>query len=183
MTTGKTTALTRRTFVGKVMPLLFSMLSRLIIALLPRRKHLLISWLQSHLQWFWSPKSKVSVSIVSPPICHEVMGPDVMILVFWMFSFKPVFSFSSFTFIKRLFSSSLSTIRLVSSAYLRLLIFLLAILIPDISQYVYLFTINGLLDCFYFLTIMNNIQVQIFMYRYVFWSWVHTHEYVCWVVW
>ena len=64
------------------------------------------------------------------PICHEVMEPNVMILVFWMWSFKPVFSLSSFTF-KRLFSSSsLSAIREVSSAYLRLLIFLLAILIP-----------------------------------------------------
>ena len=67
----------------------------------------------------------------SPSICHEVMGPDVMIFVFWMLSFKPTFSVSSFTFIKRLFSSSLlSAIRLVSSAYLRLLIFLPAILIP-----------------------------------------------------
>ena len=67
----------------------------------------------------------------SPSICHEVMGPDAMILVFWMLSFKPTFSLSSFTFIKRLFSSSsLSAIRVVSSAYLRLLIFLLAVLIP-----------------------------------------------------
>ena len=65
-----------------------------------------------------------------PSICHEVMGLDAMILVFWMLSFKPMFSLSSFTFIKRLFSSSLSAIRVVSSAYLRLLIFLLAILIP-----------------------------------------------------
>ena len=71
------------------------------------------------------------VSIVSPSICHEVMGPDAMILVFWTFSFKPTFSLTSFTFIKRLFSSSsLSVIRVVSSAYLRLLIFLPAILIP-----------------------------------------------------
>ena len=68
---------------------------------------------------------------VSPSICHEVMGPDAMILVFWMLSFKPTFSLSSFTFIKRLFSSSsLSAISVVSSAYLRLLIFLPAILIP-----------------------------------------------------
>ena len=81
MTTGKTIALTRWTFVSNVMSL-FNMLSSLVIAFLPRSKHLLISWLQSHLQGFWSPKSKVSVSIVSPPICHEVMGPDVMILVF-----------------------------------------------------------------------------------------------------
>ena len=67
----------------------------------------------------------------SPSTCHEVMGLDAMILVFWMLSFKPAFSLSSFTFIKRLFSpSSLSAIRVVSSAYLRLLIFLPAILIP-----------------------------------------------------
>ena len=72
-----------------------------------------------------------TVSTVSPSISHEVMGPDAMILVFWMLSFKPTFSLSSFTFLKRLFSSSsLSAIRVVSSAYLRLLIFLLAILIP-----------------------------------------------------
>ena len=65
-----------------------------------------------------------------PSISHEVMGPDAMIFVFWRLSFKPTFSLSTFTFIKRLPSSSLSAIRVVSSAYLRLLIFLLAILIP-----------------------------------------------------
>ena len=76
-------------------------------------------------------QSNVTVSIVSPSICHEVMGPDAMISVFWMLSFKPVFSLYSFTFIKRLLSSSsLSAIRVVSSAYLRLLTFLPAILIP-----------------------------------------------------
>ena len=73
----------------------------------------------------------VTVSIVSPSVCHRVMGPDAMILVFWMLSFKLAFSLSSFTFIERLFSSSsLSAIRVVSSAYLRLLTFLLEILIP-----------------------------------------------------
>ena len=72
-----------------------------------------------------------TVSTVSPSISHEVMGPDAMILVFWMLNFKPTFSLSSVTFIKRLFSSSsLSAIRVVSSAYLRLFIFLLAILTP-----------------------------------------------------
>ena len=72
-----------------------------------------------------------TVSTVFPSICPEVMEPDAMILVFWMLSFKPAFSLSSFTYIKSLFSSStLSAIRVVSSAYLRLLIFLLAILIP-----------------------------------------------------
>ena len=73
----------------------------------------------------------VTVSVVSPSVCHEVMGPDAMILVFLILSFKPAFSLFSSTLIKRLFSfSSLSAIRVVSSAYLRLLIFLLAILIP-----------------------------------------------------
>ena len=133
MTTGKTIASTRRTFVGKVMSLLLNMLSRLVITFLPRSKHLLISWLNHHLQWFWSPPKIKSdtVSTVSPSLCHEVMGPDAMIFIFWMLSFKPTFPLSTFTFIKRLYSSSsLSAIRVVSSAYLRLLIFLLAILIP-----------------------------------------------------
>ena len=133
MTTGKTIALTRQTYVGKVMSLLFNMLSRLVLAFLPRSKCLLISWLQSPSALLLeSPKIKsVTVSIVSPSICHEVMGPDAMILVFWMLSSKPAFSLSSFIYIKRLFSSSsLSSIRVVSSVYLRLLIFLLAILIP-----------------------------------------------------
>ena len=84
MTTGKTTALTRRTFVGKVMSLLFNMLSRLVIAFLPRRKRLLISWLQSPSAVILEPprKKSVTVSTVSPSICYEVMGPDAMILVF-----------------------------------------------------------------------------------------------------
>ena len=109
------------------------MLSRLVIAFLPRSKHLLISWLQSPHAVILEPKKikTVTVSIVSPSICYEVMGPDAMILVFWMLSFKPTFSLSSFTFIKRLFSSSsLSSIRVVSSAHLKILVFLPAILIP-----------------------------------------------------
>ena len=133
MTTGKTIVLTRQAFVGKVMSLLFNMQSRLVITFLPRRKCLLISWLQSPSVVILKPKKikPVMISIVSPSICHEVMGWDAMILVFWMFSFKPAFSLSSFTFIKRVFSSSsLSAIRVVSSAYLRLLIFLQAIMIP-----------------------------------------------------
>ena len=132
-TTGKTIALTRQTFVGKVTSLLFNMLSRLVIAFLPKSKHLFISWLQSPSAVILEPKKmkSVTVSIVFPSICQEMMGPDAMILVFWMLSFKPTFSLSSFTFMKRLFSSSLfSAIRVVSSAYLSLLIFLLAILIP-----------------------------------------------------
>ena len=133
VTTGKTIALTRRTFVGKVMSLLFNMLSKLVVIFLPRSKRLLISWLQSPSAVILEPKKIKSdtVSTVSPSISHEVMGPDAMIFVFWMLSFlKPTFSLYFFTFIKRLFSSSsLSAIRVVSSAYLRLLIFLLAILI------------------------------------------------------
>ena len=130
MTTGKTIALTKWTFVGKVMSLLFNMLSSLIITLLPRSKHLLISELQSPSAVILEPR-KIKSATVSPSICHKVMGPVAMILVFWMLSFKSIFSLSSFTFIKRLFSSSsLSAIRLESSAYLRLLIFLQAILIP-----------------------------------------------------
>ena len=130
MTTGKTIALTRQTFVSKVMSLLFNMLSRLVIAFLPRSKCLFISWLRSPSAVILeSPKIKSAT--VSPSICHEVMGLDAMILVFRMLSFKPTFSLSSFTFIKSLFSSSsLSSIRMMSFAYLRLLIFLPAILIP-----------------------------------------------------
>ena len=80
---------------------------------------------------FGAQKHKsATVSAVSPSICHEVMGPDAMIFVFWMLSYKPTFSLSSFTFIKRIFSSSLSAIRVMSSVYLRLLIFLRADLIP-----------------------------------------------------
>ena len=76
MTTGKTIALTRWTFVGKVIALLFNMLSRLVIDFLPRSKHLLISWPQSPSAVLLEPKKKsVTVSTVSPSICHEVMGP------------------------------------------------------------------------------------------------------------
>ena len=94
-------ALTRWTFVGKVMFLLFNMLSRLVITFLPRSKCLFISWLQSPSAVILEPPKikSVTVSIVSPSICHEVMGPDTMILVFWMLNFKPFFSLSSFTFI------------------------------------------------------------------------------------
>ena len=122
----------RRTSLHKVMSMFFNMLSRLVITFLPRSKHLLISWLQSPSAVILEPRKIKSdnVSTVSPSISHEVMGPDAMILVSWMLSFQPTFSYSSFTFIKRLFSSSLSFIRVVSSAYLRLLIFLLENLIP-----------------------------------------------------
>ena len=84
MTTGKTIALTRQTFVGKVMSLLFNMLSRLVITFLPRSKHLFISWLQLLSAVILEPpKIKyLIVSTVSPSSCHEVTGPDAMILVF-----------------------------------------------------------------------------------------------------
>ena len=121
MTTGKTIALTRQIFADKVMSLL---LNRLVITFLLRNKHLLISWLQSPSAVILKCNKikSITVPIVSPSICHKLMGPDAMILVFWMLSFQPTFhsplSFSSFSFIKRLFSSSsLSAIKVVSSAY------------------------------------------------------------------
>ena len=129
MTTGKTRALTRRTFVGKVISLLLNIPSRLVITFFPRSKRLLTSWLQSPSAVILE-HPKIKSDTVSPSICHEAMEPDAMIFIYGMLSFKPAFSLSSFTFIKRLFSScSLSAIRVVSSAYLKLLIFVPAILI------------------------------------------------------
>ena len=133
MTIGKTTALTIWTFVSKVMSLLFNMLSRFAIAFLPRSKHLLISWLHSpSAVIFGAQENKIChcfhcFSIYLPwsdgTGCHDIS--------FWIFNFKPAFSLSSFTLIKRLYSSSsLSAIRMVSFAYLRLLVFLPATLIP-----------------------------------------------------
>ena len=97
----KTIAFTRQTFVG-------NMLSRLVIAFIPRSKRLLILWLQSPSAMTSEPKKikSATVSIFPPSICHKVMGLDAMILVFWVLSFKPAFPLSSFTFIKRFFSSS-----------------------------------------------------------------------------
>ena len=94
------------TFVDKVMSLLFNMLSIFLIAFLLRSKHLLIVWLRSSSAVILQPKKikPVTVSIVSPSIFHEVMGLDAMIFIF-EYCFKPTFSLSSFTFIKRLFSS------------------------------------------------------------------------------
>ena len=94
--TGKTIDLTRRTFVDKVMSLIFNMLSRLVITFLPRSKHLLISWLQPSSAVILEPRKikSATVSTVSPSICHEVMGPGAMILVFSMLSFKPGFKAS-----------------------------------------------------------------------------------------
>ena len=93
VTIGKTIALTRWLFVVKVMSRLFNMLSRLVLAFLPRSKHLWISWLQLPSAVILEPKKikSITVSIVTSSIWHEEMGPDAMILVFWMFSFKPTF--------------------------------------------------------------------------------------------
>ena len=125
-------ALTIWTFAGKVVSLLFHILSRFVIGFLPRTKCLLILWLQSSYTVNFKPKKikSVTASTLSPFICQEVMGPDAMIFVFQILSFKPAFSLSSFTFIKRFFSSSLlSAFKVVLSAYLRLLIFLPEILV------------------------------------------------------
>ena len=101
ITTGKNITLTRWTFVGKVMSLLFNMLSRLVIDFVPRNKCLLISWLQSRSAVILEPP-KIKYLTVSPSISHEVMGPDAMILVFWILNFGPTFSLSSFCHIEHL---------------------------------------------------------------------------------
>ena len=113
MTTGKTTALTTQTFVGKVMSLPFNGLFRFVIGFLPRSKHLLISWLHSPSAVILEPPKikSITLSTVFPSICHEVMGPDAMILVFLMLNFKSAFSLS--------FSSS-SRDSLVPLRYLQL---------------------------------------------------------------
>ena len=127
MTTGKTIALTRRTSVGKVMSLLDVKVDHSFSS----KERLLISWLQppSAMTLETLKIKSLTVSVVPPSICHEMMGPNAMILVFWMLRFKPTSPLSSCAFTKRLFSYSLSALRVVSSAYLRLLIFLPAILI------------------------------------------------------
>ena len=111
------------------------MLSSLVIVFLPRSKCLLISWLQLPSAVILEPKKikSLTVSVVSPFICHEVVGPDAMIFVVWMLSVKPAFSVSSF--IKRVLSFTLlSAVKVVSSAYLRLLISLPEILIPGCAS-------------------------------------------------
>ena len=107
MTTGKTKALTRRTFVGKIMSLLFNILCRFVIAFLPRSNHLLISWLQSPSAVILEPK-KIKSDTVSlfAHLFPMKWWDGIHDLSFWMLSFKPAFSLSSFTFFKRLFSSS-----------------------------------------------------------------------------
>jgi len=98
MTTGKIIALTRWTFVSKVTSLPFNTLSRFVIAFLSRSRHLVIPWLKSLPAVILEPKKRkfVTVSVVSPSICHEVVGPDAMIFVFWMLCSKPTFPLSSF---------------------------------------------------------------------------------------
>ena len=133
LTTGKTIALTRWTFVSKVMSLLFNTLSRFVTAFLPRSNSL-FNFMPTVTIYtdFGAQENKVCHCChCFPPICHEVMGSVAIIFIIWMLSFKPVFPFSFCTFIKRLFSSSsFSAIKVVSSAYQRLLIYLLAIVIP-----------------------------------------------------
>ena len=132
MTTGKIIALTRWTFVGKVMPLLFNKVSSFVTTFLPRSKHLSTSWLQSLSALILEPKKikSVTVSTFSSSICHKVMGLDAMILAFLMLSLSQPFH-SLFHPRKRFFSSSsLSVTREVLSAYLRLLLFLQVILTP-----------------------------------------------------
>ena len=119
-----------------MMSLLFNILSRFVRAFLPRSYRLLISWLQSPSAVILEPKKRESViaSTFPPSVCHEVMGLDTMIFVclfVLIFSFNPALSLSSCTLIRRLFSPSLfSAITVVSSAYLRLLMFLPPVLIP-----------------------------------------------------
>ena len=135
MTSGKTIALTIQNFVSKVICL--NILSKFVIAFLPRSKHLLISWLQSPSTVIMEPKKIRSVTAfhISPiylPWSDEIKCHELWFFfwnfVFWMLSFKPAFWLSSFTLIKKLFSSSsLSAIGVTSSAYLRLFIFLQAI--------------------------------------------------------
>ena len=132
MTAGKTTAVITWTFVGKVVSLLSNILSKFVTVFLPRSNRLLISWLQSPSTVIFKAKKRKEIchyfSFI-PSICHESMGPDPYLSL--IFTFKLVLSLSSFALIKKLFSSSLlSAIRVVSSTYLRLLMFLPHILIP-----------------------------------------------------
>ena len=131
MITGKTIILNRWPFIGKVMSLLFNMLSRLVITFLQKSKYLLISWLQSPSAEILEPKKikSVIVSIASPCTCHEVMGPDAMILVFWMLYSNQLFH--SPLLLSSRGSSSLSALRLISS-------FLLVL--NNIPPFIYPFT-------------------------------------------
>ena len=118
-TNGKIIALTIWSFISKMLSMLFNTLSRFVIAIIPRSKCLLILWLQWPSALILEPKKVKSdtVSTFSPSVCHEVMGLDAMFFVFWMLNFKPAFTLSSVTFFKRLFSSSLSAVKVISSVY------------------------------------------------------------------
>ena len=144
MTTGKTIALTIWTLVSKVMSWLFKHCLRFVIAFLPRSNCLLILSLYSPSTMTLELKKRKAFAAFtfSPSTCHEVMGPDAMILVvffffFLIFSFKQTFLLFSFTLIKRFFSSSSLSVRVASSTYLRLLIYLLAIFI-DLIFYIFI---------------------------------------------
>ena len=131
MTTGKTIALTRRTFVDKVMSLVFNMQSRLGITFLPGSKRLLISWLQSQSAVILEPR-KIKSATVSPSISHEVMGPDAMIFVFWMLSFKPTFSLSSINYIlEKLFLLRKTLLRKKQNAPVHLKMVSFSLLLPE----------------------------------------------------
>ena len=136
MTSGKNKPLTIQTVAGRVISLLFYMLFRFVIAFLPRSKHLNFMAAVIVCSDVGAQENKVCHCFhFSPSFCHEIMGLDAMIFVIWMLSFKPAFSPCSLIFIKESFSSSLlPAIRVVSSVYLRLLIFLLAILIPSCAS-------------------------------------------------
>ena len=129
VTTGKTIALTKQTFVGRVMFLLFNTPSRFVVAFLPRSSCLLTSY---HCGNFGAQEEEICHYFhLFPSTCHEVMRPDAMILVSLIFSFKLALSLSFFTLSKRLFSfPSLSAIVMVSSTYLRSLMFPLPVLVP-----------------------------------------------------
>ena len=142
MTTGKTIALTIWTFVGKVMPLFFNILSRFFIPLLSRSKCLLISWLHSPSAVILEPR-KIKICHGFPcssSLCYEVMGLDAMILAFWMLSFKPAFLLSSFTLIKKLYSSSLLAAMRVVSCVSEVVDISLAILISACDLLMNLFS-------------------------------------------
>ena len=113
MTLGKTMTLIIWTFVRKMISMLFNTLSSFFIALIPKSKDIIVLWLQLLSTVILGPEKikSVTVSFVSPSICHEVVGLDIMVFIFWMLSFKPAFSLSFFTFIKKLFGScALSTL-------------------------------------------------------------------------
>ena len=132
MTTGKNIALTRRTFLDQVVSLLFNMLSRLVVTVLPRSKHLLISWLQSQSAVIWKTKiiKSVTVSIFFRICLPQSYGTGCCDLRFLNVEFKPAFSLPSFTFIKRFFSSSAFCHQGGIICISGLLIFLLAIFFP-----------------------------------------------------